>query len=85
MSQPKLHAFLQVIKENCASVSNEIGAPEMQKSLLENVAQVVSHERAFASHEKASIQPEVNNVVFDFGTKIADKAWLEKAENNDLA
>lgn len=76
MSQPTQDVLLSTIKDICAQVANDFGVVAMQKDLLIAVAQVVSNERAYANKDRVSIQPETDNVVFDFGTKISDKNWL---------
>lgn len=76
MSQPTQDVLLTTIKDMCAQVAADFGAINMQKDLLAAVAQVVSNERSYANHDINSIQPQTDNVVFDFGTKIADKNWL---------
>lgn len=76
MAQPTQDVLLTTIKDMCAQVAADFGAVNMQKDLLAAVAQVVSNERSYANHDIGSIQPQTDNVVFDFGTKIADKNWL---------
>lgn len=79
MSQPTQDVLLNTIKDICAQVANDFGVVAMQKDLLIAVAQVVSNERAYANKDRVSIQPETDNVVFDFGTKISDKNWLTES------
>jgi len=76
VSQPSQDVLLSTIKDMCAQVAADFGVVNMQKDLLVAVAQVVSNERAYANRDRGSIQPETDNVVFDFGTKIIDKNWL---------
>jgi hypothetical protein len=65
----------------CAKVASDFGVDEMQRDLLSAVATVVMNERAFANGDRASIQPETDNTVFDLGVRIIDKNLLVESDS----
>ncbi len=81
MSQPTQDVLLNTIKDMCAKVASDFGVEPLQRDLLSAVATVVMNERAFANGDKASIQPETDNAVFDLGVRIIDKNLLLESDS----
>jgi hypothetical protein len=81
VSQPTQDVLLKTIKDMCAKVASDFGVDAMQRDLLSAVATVVQNERAFANGDQPSIQPKIDNTVFDLGVRISDNKWLVESDS----